>query len=107
MILPPPAGVSWRSNVENRPAFYISTPSPPLEGEGVETYTVRIRNSLTNVCLLLFSVVDPDPHGSSFILVGCIGIRIALEMRIRIWIQEGKNDPQKIFSCFEVLDVHF
>ncbi len=43
-------------------------------------------------------VSDPDPHGSAF--------------KLRIRIQEGKNDPQKIeksteFSCFEVLDVLF
>jgi hypothetical protein len=31
------------------------------------------------------SVLGPDPHGSALILVGWI----------RIWIQEGKNDPQK------------
>jgi hypothetical protein len=38
------------------------------------------------------SVVDPDPHGSAFlVLVGWN--RIALGMRI--WIQEGKNYQEK------------
>ncbi len=39
-------------------------------------------------------VVDPDqdldPHGSTFILVGSIQIRMGLWIRI----QEGQNDPQ-------------
>jgi hypothetical protein len=39
------------------------------------------------------SVVDPNQHGSAFILVGCIQIRVALRIRIRI--QEDQNEPQK------------
>jgi hypothetical protein len=31
------------------------------------------------------SVSDPDPHGSALILVGWI----------RMWMEEGKTDPQK------------
>jgi hypothetical protein len=33
-----------------------------------------------------FNIVDPDPHGSTLILVGWIRIRM----------QVGKNDPQKV-----------
>jgi hypothetical protein len=44
-----------------------------------------------------FNIVDPDPHGSTLILVGWIRIRM----------QVGKNDPQKVkgekMFCFEVL----
>jgi hypothetical protein len=41
----------------------------------------------------LSSVADPDPHWSAFILVGWIRIRIVIRIRIRI--QDGRNDPQK------------
>jgi hypothetical protein len=50
-------------------------------------------------------VSNPDPHGSVLIWFAGSGFRSAFKLRIRI--NEGKNDPQKIekskeISCFEV-----
>jgi hypothetical protein len=38
-------------------------------------------------------VSDPDPHGSA--LIWAVGSGSAYKLRIRIRIQEGKNDPKK------------
>jgi hypothetical protein len=48
------------------------------------------------------NVADPDPHGSTLILVGWIRIRI--HRRAKMTQKNRKNE--EIF-CFEVLDVLF
>jgi hypothetical protein len=49
---------------------------------------IIVTQNMKNDFEVLSSVVDPDPHGSALVLVGCVRIRI----------QEGKRTHKKLIS---------